>query len=265
MALPLNHIRTGSGPPLLLVHGLGGTIAIWEPILDALAATREVVAVDMPGFGHSPSLPAGSEATAENLCAAVVDFYDTLGLDPRPQVCGNSLGGWVAIECGRNGRASAVTGLNTAGFWPRPLGGGPRNSPARAAARTLGPFAGLLMANESVRTKVLGGQIRHPERVTRRQAAELIRGYGRGDGYDEANTAMRAGTVGDLSGFNLPLTLGWGEYDRLVRNRPLPRERVPPQTRQFVIPDAGHVPTWDQPELVTELILTTAEASVTAA
>lgn len=253
MAMPLHHIRTGSGEPLLLVHGLGGTLAIWDPVLEQLAEHREVVALDMPGFGRSPALPAGTEPTARNLCAAILDFYDSLGLDGHPHVCGNSLGGWVAIECGRRGRARSVTGLNTAGFWRAPLE--PRTSPARPAARALSPFAGLLMASDRVKRTILIGQMRHPERVTRREAAELVRAYGRSSGYDGANAAMRAGVIGDVSDVDVPLTLAWGEHDRLVRNRPLPDGALPPRVRQVVMADAGHVPTWDQPELVASLIL----------
>jgi pimeloyl-ACP methyl ester carboxylesterase len=253
MALPLNHIRTGAGEPLLLLHGLGGNLASWSPVIEPLVAHREVVALDMPGFGRSPALPAGVEPTARNLCAAVLDFYDTLGLDGHPHLCGNSLGGWVAIECGRRGRARSVVGLCTAGFWPAPLE--PRTSPARRAARAVRPFAGLLMASRRAREAVLSGQMRHPERVSRREAAELIRGYGSGSGYDAANAAMRAGVIGDVSDVEVPLTLAWADHDRLVRNRPLPAGILPPHLPQVVIPDAGHLPTWDQPELVTNLIL----------
>lgn len=253
MALPLNHIRIGAGEPLLLLHGLGGNLASWSPVIEPLAAHREVVALDMPGFGRSPALPAGVEPTARNLCAAVLDLYDTLGLEGHPHICGNSLGGWVAIECGRRGRARSVVGLCTAGFWPAPLE--PRTSPARRAARAVRPFAGLLMASRRVRHAVLSGQMRHPERVSRREAAELICGYGSGSGYDAANAAMRAGVIGDVSDVEVPLTLAWADHDRLVRNRPLPAGILPPHVPQVVIPDAGHLPTWDQPELVTNLIL----------
>lgn len=55
--MTLNFIRRGSGSPLLLVHGLGAGWRSWTPILDRLAEHREVIAVDLPGFGHTPPLP----------------------------------------------------------------------------------------------------------------------------------------------------------------------------------------------------------------
>ncbi|OZC01177.1 alpha/beta fold hydrolase, partial [Rubricoccus marinus] len=52
----MNYVRKGTGPPLLLVHGLGGTWRSWETVLDALAAERDVIAPDLPGFGETPPL-----------------------------------------------------------------------------------------------------------------------------------------------------------------------------------------------------------------
>ena len=103
-AVWLNHIRQGQGDPLLLLHSLGGSLVQWSPVMEQLAAEREVIAIDMPGFGESPSLPDGVSPRAANLATAVLDFYDALGIDGKPAVAGISLGGWVAIECARRGR-----------------------------------------------------------------------------------------------------------------------------------------------------------------
>ena len=247
----LNYVRMGSGDPVLLLHSLGGTIVMWEPVMEALAAEREVIAVDMPGFGESPSLPGDVRSSARNLAEASLDFYDTLGIDAKPVVAGISLGGWVAIEAGRLGRASGVVGLCTAGFWEKPLG--PKRSVARLMAKLATPFLGRITADPERRRQALGSQIRHTERMTPEQAAEIIRGYADAKDYDDANTEMRGNVIGDLSDVQVPLTLAWAEHDTLVRRRPL--SRAPAEVRQVVIPDAGHIPTWDQPEIVTDLIL----------
>ena len=52
---------SGSGAPLLLVHGIGGTRRIWDPVVAPLAADHEVIAVDLPGFGESPPLADGRD------------------------------------------------------------------------------------------------------------------------------------------------------------------------------------------------------------
>ena len=129
-------MRGGSGEPLLLIHPLGGELVVWEPVFERLAAERDVIAVDMPGFGASPPLPAGVEPTPQALAAALAAQLDALGIE-RAHLAGNSLGGWVALELAKLGRARSVTGLCTAGFWSRPLGPRPladARRRARAAA-----------------------------------------------------------------------------------------------------------------------------------
>ncbi|MGH2987066.1 MAG: alpha/beta fold hydrolase, partial [Solirubrobacterales bacterium] len=77
--MDLGYDRVGAGEPLVLIHGLGGTRRIWRPVIDRIAAEREVVAIDVPGFGDSPQLPAGVAPTAANLGAAVGDLCARLG------------------------------------------------------------------------------------------------------------------------------------------------------------------------------------------
>jgi pimeloyl-ACP methyl ester carboxylesterase len=66
---------------------------------------------------------------------------------------------------------------------------------------------------------------------------------------------MRAETVGDLSDLDVPLTIAWAEFDRLIRNKPLPAGVLPDRVRQLTLPGCGHLPTWDDPELVARVIL----------
>ncbi|MFD1048194.1 alpha/beta fold hydrolase, partial [Kibdelosporangium lantanae] len=55
--MEINYERRGSGTPLVLLHGIGHRWQAWEPVLDRLALHHDVIAVDLPGFGLSPSLP----------------------------------------------------------------------------------------------------------------------------------------------------------------------------------------------------------------
>ena len=133
------HSRAGSGEPLVLVHGLGGSRRIWAPVIDRLEAEREVIAVDLPGFGESAPLADGTPPTAANLAGAVDELVGELGLE-RPHLAGNSLGGWVALELAK-ARAGADRVRDLAG---RPLAPAarpgevglavPRRAPAPAAA-----------------------------------------------------------------------------------------------------------------------------------
>ncbi|MEJ7703194.1 MAG: alpha/beta fold hydrolase [Geodermatophilaceae bacterium] len=58
----MHHVRRGSGRSLVLVHGLGSSLRNWDRIVPALAEQREVIAVDLPGFGETPPCPARSRS-----------------------------------------------------------------------------------------------------------------------------------------------------------------------------------------------------------
>ena len=70
--------RCGEGPPLLLIHGWGGSSRHWRGTLAALSATRDVIALDLPGFGDSP--PLEGSANIHRVVDTVVAFADQLGL-----------------------------------------------------------------------------------------------------------------------------------------------------------------------------------------
>jgi pimeloyl-ACP methyl ester carboxylesterase len=255
-AVWLNHVRQGHGDPLLLLHSLGGSLVQWSPVMDRLAAEREVIAVDMPGFGESPELPDGVSPRAANLATAILDFYDALGIEGKPAVAGISLGGWVAIECARQGGASAVVAICPAGFWKRsPDPSNRRLARARRRGRALRPLFRPMMHTARGRHRALGRFIHRPERLSPGEAQAIASAYVTAPAYDEASALMRAGRVDELRSIKVPITLAWGEHDTLVRNRPLPAKLLPKRVEQVMLPDCGHVPTWDDPELVARVVL----------
>jgi pimeloyl-ACP methyl ester carboxylesterase len=255
-AVWLNHVRRGHGDPLILLHSLGGSLVQWSPVMDLLAAEREVVAVDMPGFGESPALPEDISPRAANLATAVLDFYDALGVEGTPAVAGISLGAWVAIECARQGGASAAVALCPAGFWRRsPDPFDRRVARRRRRGRALRPFFRPMMHTERGRRGTLGRFIYRPERLSPGEANAIAKAYVTAPAYDEASTLMRAGRVEELKSIKAPITLAWAEHDTLVRNKPLPAKLLPKRVEQVVLPHCGHVPTWDDPELVARVVL----------
>ena len=113
--MELDHHRGGAGEPLVLVHGIGHTWRGWRPMLPALERHFDVLAVDLPGFGHSPPLPAGQACTPEALADAVEAAMDAAGFETA-HLAGNSLGGWIALILARRGRARTVTAISPAGL-----------------------------------------------------------------------------------------------------------------------------------------------------
>ena len=111
----LDHYRGGEGEPLVFIHGIGHTWRGWRPMLPLLEERFDVLAVDMLGHGHSEPLPGGVDSTPEALADAVEDEMGRAGFDSA-HIAGNSLGGWVALELARRGRARTVTGISPRAF-----------------------------------------------------------------------------------------------------------------------------------------------------
>jgi pimeloyl-ACP methyl ester carboxylesterase len=246
--------------PLLLIHGLGASGSVWDPVLPLLRGEREVVVLDMPGFGQAPALPDGVEPTAANLAAALHETCEERGVE-RPHVAGNSLGGWVGLEMGRAGWAASVTAISPAGLWRAPLG--PRENDARALARRLRPLVAAATLIPAARRRMLSTFAAHPERVPVAAGRELVLGWIDSNGYDGANRAMRT-HVFEPEGYpeDVPVTIAWAELDRLV-GPPKPRRR-PAGARFLVLPGVGHTPMWDDPELVARTLLEGSAVSAAA-
>lgn len=239
--------RAGHGPPLVLLHPLGGDRRVWDPVLPHLTGSHEVITVDLPGFGESAPLPAGIPPTPRALAEALAAELTALGIE-RPRVAGNSLGGWVALELALAGGASAVTGIAPAGLWPEPLV--PKASIAHRLVRAGLPLIGPATAIAPLRSLLLRGSVAHPRRVPSADAARLLRAYALAPGFIEVNNAMRARRFEGLERIRVPVTLVWPERDRLVRR---PRW-VPDRIRNLDLPDAGHIPMWDAPEAVAAIL-----------
>ncbi|MDQ4072389.1 MAG: alpha/beta fold hydrolase [Actinomycetota bacterium] len=89
-------LEAGVGPPLVLLHGLGGTKASFLPTVAALSRRYRTIAVDLPGFGDSGK-PLGAPYDPAFFADSVVSLLDALGLE-RVHLLGHSMGGRAALE-----------------------------------------------------------------------------------------------------------------------------------------------------------------------
>ena len=242
--------RTGEGPPLLLIHGLGATRHIWRPQIESVAGERDVIALDMPGFGDSE--PLREPPTPWALATAIARMCAETGVE-RPHVAGNSLGGWVALEIAKAQGAASVCLISPAGLWRRPLG--PRKLDSRAWARRIRPLVLAATRNRRARHAMLRTTVGRPENVPAADAREMIDAWLTAPGYDAANAEMRRHVCEDLDRVRVPTTVAWGELDGLV-GPPRP-ERRPPGSVFVKLSGCGHTPNWDVPELISDLLLRT--------
>jgi pimeloyl-ACP methyl ester carboxylesterase len=253
----LSHQRRGSGPPLVLIHGIGSQWQMWLPVMDRLAAEREVIAIDLPGFGESLPFD-GEEPSVPELARSVARFIEELGVQ-RPHVAGNSLGGAVALELGRMGSVRSVCALSPAGF---AKGWEARYAVTslrliRASCRALAPVAGVLARSARVRRLTSRQTVEHPERVPPDEFAGATCNLGRSRGFRATLRAVRAWSELDAGPPIVPTTIAWGEHDRLLLYRPQSaRARAAlPAARHVTLTGCGHVPTWDDPEQVRRVLL----------
>ncbi len=258
----LNHYRAGHGEPLVLVHGLGSRWQMWEPVIDRLVAHRDVIALDLPGFGASPMPPAGTPAGIGSLASLVTGFLDELGVR-RPHAAGNSLGGWLALELARRGLVRSAAAISPAGFANRPETVGARGSLwlAVRAARRLAPHAESVLGRPAGRRAALGLFIARPTQVPPAAAAADVRGLADAPWFDETLATIKpAGFTGGEQ-IEVPVTIAWGSKDRLLLPRQAKRAaRAIPRARSVTLEGCGHLATYDDPEQVARVLLQSSAA-----
>jgi pimeloyl-ACP methyl ester carboxylesterase len=253
----LNHIRQGRGEPMLLIHGIGSRWQVWQPVLGRVSAERDVIAIDLPGFGTSQALPAGAPRGVEPLTDAIVAFLDEHDLG-SPHVGGNSLGGWIALELAKRGRARSVTALSPAGFWNRPEALFCRSSLMTAVrgARRLTTPLGFASRFTIGRAFAFGQLIQHPSRIPYEDAIASLHALAKAPDFDATAAAMTAEKFRDGGQISVPVTIAWAQHDRLLLRRQAKRAaRQVPRARMATLAGCGHVPTWDDPEQVARGLL----------
>ena len=213
----------------------------------------------MPGFGESESMPAGTPPTAAAMGAVISDFLAGIGIE-RPHVAGNSLGGWVALEMAKAGNAASACLISPAGMWQHPLG--PRQVNTRGVAKLAKPLLLAAARRDATRAKMLATVIARPENVPKEDGLQVIRDWIAAPGYDASNAEMRRHVFEDPEAVTVPVTIAWGELDRLVR--PPSSDRRPPGSPFIVLPGCGHTPNWDAPELITEVLLEASDPAAAA-
>lgn len=250
--------RTGSGPPLVLVHGLGGSWRTWQPVLDGLAAQRSVVAVDLPGFaGSTPALPAPGFAA---LTDALQEWLTAEGLAGAPLV-GSSLGARMVLELSRRGIGRDNVALDPGGFWTDREAAVFRTSIAASVAlvRRIRPVLPALLGNPVGRTALLAQFSARPWALDADVVRTEIEGYADSPSFDAVLDDLARGTkqqgapAGTLPG---RLTIGWGRRDRVTLARQAARAVAAfPDAQLHWFERSGHFPLWDEPAETVRVIL----------
>jgi pimeloyl-ACP methyl ester carboxylesterase len=250
-------LRLGSGEPLVLFHGILGSERMWRAVLPHLAYRCDAIAPT--ALGHSGGAPALKRpARVVDVIDDAERLLDSLGLQTA-HLAGNSMGGWVALELARRGRARSVCIFSPAGFW-EPGTGRPHRASV-ALRRTIRdtrrgrPLLPLLAKSGPFRRWAMQLNAVHGDRL---RPADVV---GAADDLLECAIAHDLlGTSESIEPFDrapCPTTLVWSARDRVFPVSAIsPRARRSlPGARYLVLDDVGHVPMFDDPALVARTII----------
>lgn len=246
----------GSGPPLVLIHGLGGAAGNWVDLAPLLLHRHRLVIPDLPGHGASgrgswkPTLP--SFAAAVRVCA------EAESLD-RPVIVGHSLGGQIALELAATAPAwprgvviAAASGITSAGTWRRrALSASSIIRPARRLDR-LRPW---ILRHRPARQLVLRGWAADADALSERAAEQFLVGAA---SAITTRPALEALLERDprtrLHLVDVPVLVLWGARDAALPVSDGIDYARRLRARLRVLADTGHLLIGERPELCARLI-----------
>jgi pimeloyl-ACP methyl ester carboxylesterase len=269
MVAPCLHV--GRGEPLLLLHPFATSWHAWRGVAERLQEHHEIIAPTLPGHWGGPRLRLEGDGlgyVARVLGDAAERVLDDAGW-ATAHVAGNSLGGMLALELARRGRARTVTAIAPAGGW-QPGSAAERSVALWFASRLplvrIAPRARRALRVRRVRDAFLRDVCHHPERVADDDAEAFFSAVSACELYRASVLLkLRAGALPPLDGITCPVRFVYCEHDRLVPH-PVFAKRflcALPDARHEVLRDVGHVPMLEAPDRIAAIIQE--HAGVTAA
>jgi pimeloyl-ACP methyl ester carboxylesterase len=247
-----------AAPPLVLLHGLGGSWRVWRRTIDGFARDFRVIAVDLPGFGRSGPYP-GRDYPLDGVAGCVAAALDALGIE-RHVLVGHSLGGGVAIAyaADRAERIERLVLVSPAGLVATGAVRASWRSPAlhragREATRLAEP---LLAASRRARRLAFARLVHDPDSLAVGEALALVRGSRAGRGTPAAGIAIvNAGLRDRLERLTMPTLVVWGAHDRVLSPDDAARLAAAlPDGRLAVLPGTGHLPMVEKPEALVDTV-----------
>lgn len=249
------YVQSGSGPALLLIHGMAGTYGTWEAVIEPLARAHTVIAADLPG--HGASAPGAGDYSLGSLAAGLRDLLIALGQE-RATLVGHSLGGGIAMQFAYQfpEAAERLVLVSSGGL-------GPEVNPVLRAAAL--PGADLFIAATARPGRAAGSALaRALAAVGLRpnvDIAEIARGYA-----SLADSARRAAFLATLRAVvgtdgqrlhagdrlylaeGIPTLLLWGRNDRMIpRDHGERAHEAIAGSRLEIFENSGHIPQLDAP------------------
>ncbi len=235
----------GSGPPLVLVHGLGGDADQWAFCFGALSASHRVIAVELLGFGRSDKPPISYRIAG--FVEVLEQFLQSLGI-PRASLLGHSLGGWIIATLALQ-RPELVDKLVL-------------NDSAGLDAGAIRPPVDLHLSTHAHMRVVLESMF-FDKRMVTNELVDLAysQHLERGDGATIASVletfpVPEEKLDGTIAQLKAPTLLLWGEHDLLTPPAMAKNfHRLIAGSRLEVIPECGHFPCLERPAEFAERVV----------
>lgn len=252
----------GAGSPIVFVHGLSGSWPNWLEQLPVLARSHRVVALDLPGFGHSP-MPAET-ITISGYARLLDGLLGKLSIDAAALV-GNSMGGFVSAELSiaYPQRVERLVLVSAAGISSYQDKRGVRAASTLTRVERIVAAYTAWVASKSdavarrpgLRNATLGLVVRHPSRLPAALAAEQIRGAGKPGFLQGLRANIEYPLQERLPEIACPTLIVWGDEDRVISVRDADVfERLIPDSRKVVFRKTGHMAMLERPEAFNELL-----------
>jgi pimeloyl-ACP methyl ester carboxylesterase len=252
--------RGGSGEPLVLIHGGGGTWHLWTPVIPLLEPHFDLLAVTLAGHRGGAPLPIGRTLGIDGLVDGVERDMDSADFRTAHLV-GGSLGGWVALELARRGRASSVVAIAPGGGWSK----GSRDwrriewmyRVLRVGGRLLARRPYAFVRRPRLRRLLFRHHFARPERMHPDYGAQVILALANCPGFDDFVAWGRAhGGARDLGDVDCPVLLAFPTEDRILPRRRYGEKIIAAidQAETVDLPGVGHAAMSDDPALVARTI-----------
>lgn len=249
---PVSYVEMGEGPPLVFVHGLGGSWRNWLENIPHFARTHRVIAPDLPGFGLSAAPP--EPVSMAGYGDFLVRFVDALDLPPETVLIGHSMGGFISTEAVIEAphRFARLVLVSAAGISFATMRDS-RKAVIGALVRLMLPIANRRMernlGRKRLRTASFAGVIAHPDLIRRELLWELGEYAVNSPSLIEAAYALAGyDTRERLAEIEVPTLVVWGEQDRLVPpDAAYEYHRRIPGSKLTMIHDCGHMVELERP------------------
>lgn len=256
----VNYAEIGAGEPILFVHGLAGCWRNWLENLPHFGRTHRAIALDLPGFGHSPtpSWPIDMPAYGQ----LIHDFCEKLGIDRVAALVGNSMGGFAATEAviERPSRFERLVLVSAAGISFAESQG----REATAFARSVKAAALVLIGHPSVhflsrrRSRWIGFSrlVSYPNRLRPELLWEQIEPSIGAPGLAQAvSTIAGYDTRHRLPEIEIPTMVVWGLKDQIVPvEAAIGYHRLIADSRLEIFERTGHLPQLERPARFNRLL-----------